>query len=119
MEIRWKGSDINKYRIGVNANIMHANNNNLVLFAMSPITPIIGFKIIPVIAEIELIVPIKILFAPRFDAKNGSTNFPDIYIDLLIRSVVHKFIRGVFFLKIILLIIKRLYRNLINFKFKV
>ena len=89
--------------------MIHANNNNLILLPASPITPIIGFKIIPVMAEIELIVPIKILFAPRFDAKNGSTNFPDIYIDLLIRSVVHKFIRGVFFLSIILFSIKRLY----------
>ena len=54
MEIRWKGSDINKYRIGVNANIMHANNNNLVLFAMSPITPIIRFKIIMLCLEEKL-----------------------------------------------------------------
>ena len=79
-----------------------------------------GFNIIPVIAEIELIVPIKILFAPRFDAKNGNTNLPVIYIDLLIKSVDHKFIRGVCFLTIILFLsIKRLYRKLIKFKFKV
>ena len=60
---------------------------------LSPIPPIIGFKNIPVKVDIELIVPIRVVLAPKFFAKKGNANLPVIYEERLINSADHKFRR--------------------------